>query len=273
MQKKYVLSHLYKPAVCLLSGIFILLISCGKDDPLEEKKDVVKENEQLLNGGFEDWEGSGKEAEPAHWNSFMSAEGSGMAYDAGKSQQVRESSDIRPGSSGKKSVCIYARSVLGVIANGNLTTGRIHIGSVKAESSNNYNITRTVNSDYHQLLTSKPDSIRFWAKFVCEDKKQCARMNAVIHDSCDYRDPETSGMSSHVVAKTECEFSTQNGDWKCYTVPFDYDYPSTEARYILLTFTTNKVAGKGGKDDELYVDDVELIYSESNKAAFPYLNK
>ena len=242
-------------------GSFIfacMLQACDKQPGT--KDDTIVENSELLNGDFEEWEGSGKEIEPAHWNSFMSASGSGMAYTAARAQQVDVSDQTRPGSTGTKSACIYTRSILGVIANGNLTTGQIHVGSVSATNANNYNITRSDHADYHQVITSRPDSIRFWAKFKCPDASQMARMSATLHDSCDYRDPETTSDAAHVVAKAYKEFSTQSGEWICYTIPFSYDYPSQSPKYMLITFTTNKEAGKGSITDTLFLDDVELIY-------------
>ena len=241
-------------------GLMVMSVSCEKTPGT--KKDNLVENSQLLNGDFEEWEGSGKEIEPCHWNSFMSASGSGMAYSAGRGQQVDVSNETRPGSIGSKSACIFTRSILGVIANGNLTTGQINIGGVSATSSKNYNISRANNADYHQVITSKPDSIRFWSKFKCVDASQCARMSATIHDSCDYRDPETSADAVHVVGKAYCEFTARQGEWIWHTVPFDYGYPSQTPKYILITFTTNKVPGSGNNNDTLWVDDVELIYNK-----------
>lgn len=243
---------------CCCFILLFFLQACEKEPGA--KKETIVENSMLLNGDFEEWDGSGKEIEPCHWNSFMSASGSGMAYSAARAQQVDVSADVRPGSSGTKSACIYTRSILGIIANGNLTTGQIHVGSVSASSSSNYNITRSNHSDFHQVITSKPDSIRFWVKFKCPDASQMARMSATLHDSCDYRDPETSSDASHVVAKAYKEFSTQKGEWSCYTIPFSYDFPAQSPKYMLITFTTNKEAGKGSSSDTLFVDDVELIY-------------
>ena len=242
--------------------LFLFFIACDKEPA--KKGDPVVENDHILNGGFEEWEGSGKEEEPCHWNSFMSAATSGLTA-MGKAQQVKPSSEVRPGSAGNKSVCIYARSIIGVIANGTLTTGQIHMGSTSPGNANNYNITRSNNADFHQIVTTCPDSIRFWVKFKCEDANQLARMSATLHDSCDYRDPETASDAVHVVAKAYREFSTQQGEWVRLTVPFSYQNSGLSPKYMLITFTTNKDAGKGHATDSLLIDDVELIYSDAAK--------
>ena len=247
-----------------------LCLSCHKEhDSLVNSLDssepsAPQEVRELLNGGFEEWEGSGKEAEPCHWNSYMSADGTGLAFVAGRAQQVESSSDVRPGSEGRFSACVYARTVMGVVANGNLTTGRVYIGSTSVQSNDNYNFTDCRLPDFHQKLTARPDFIRFWAKFDCPDATQYARMSAIIHDDYDYRDPESVEEESHAVGKAVLEFTAQSGEWCCYTVPFAYGYPSTQPKYILISFTTNREAGKGSGKDRLYLDDVELVYSSSH---------
>jgi len=221
--------------------------------------------DQILNGGFEDWEGEGKEMEPCHWNSYMSADGTGVAYIAGKAQQVTVSSDVRPGTEGGSSVCIFARSVMGVVANGNITTGRIYMGSTSVQSKDNYNYSSCRLPDFHHVLTARPDSIRFWAKFDCPDAAQYARMSAIIHDDYDYRDPEVDDELAHAYGKAVLEFTAKSGGWYCYTVPFHYGCPAARPKYILISFTTNREAGKGSGKDKLYLDDVELVYADQKR--------
>ena len=218
---------------------------------------------QLSNPGFEQWDG-GSNDEPTHWNGFPSADctliiGCGTAT----SSRHEKSTDTRPGSSGIYCCKIFATSALGIIANGNITTGQIRIGSSTPTSSQNYNITRTGNSNFRQPLNAKPDSIRFWAKFVCPSSSQEARISAVIHDNYDYRDPETSDANapSHVVAKAIHNFPRGSQNWVQYKIPFSYSFPASTPAYILVTFTTNKMAGEGSTSDALYIDDIELIYN------------
>lgn len=226
---------------------------------------------QLPNGGFENWDG-GSNNEPKNWNAFPSAIcdlsfPASAGCSSAKAKRHDKSTDVRPGSDGKYSCKIYATEIkiLGktIVANGIITTGQVRIGSATASSSENYNITRISNSEYRQALNAMPDSIRFWAKFKCPSSSQQARMNAVIHDSYGYRDPSNSDGNAykHVVAKAVLNFNRGDQGWKQYSVPFSYNYPATVPRYILLTFTTNKEAGKGSKNDILYIDDVEFVYN------------
>lgn len=219
---------------------------------------------QLPNPGFENWEGSGTSSEPVQWNSFMTASGSGLAYSMGRSQQIQVSDDVRPGSTGTKSVRIYTRSILGIIANGIITTGQVNLGSTTATNPSNHTITRRAQSDFNQPLSAKPDSIRFWYKFLCPSTTQQARMVAVIHDNFDYMDPEAydPNAASHVVGRALGEFDRGTQDWTEITVPFNYTgYPAATPEYILLTFTTNRVPGSGSASDQLFIDDISFIYN------------
>jgi len=82
--------------------------------------------QQIDNGNMEDWDDLGSSSEePSNWNSFMSATG-GLAFFG--SQQVEQSSDVSSSSTGMYSARVFSKSTLGIIANGNLTLGRINMG-------------------------------------------------------------------------------------------------------------------------------------------------
>lgn len=223
---------------------------------------------QLPNPGFEIWDGSGTDDEPTYWNGFPSAD-CDLVIGCSSATATRhsKSTDIRPGTSGSYSLKLFATeiNILGntIIANGNITTGQIRIGSTSASSSQNYNISLTSNSAFSQPLNAKPDSIRFWAKFVCPSSTQQARINAIIHDNYNYRDTDLSDPNApaHIVAKATYNFTRGSQNWVNYTIPFDYAYPASTAHYILITFTTNKVPGEGSSSDVLFVDDIEFIYN------------
>ncbi|MDR2008900.1 MAG: hypothetical protein LBQ22_00260, partial [Bacteroidales bacterium] len=223
---------------------------------------------QLPNGGFELWDG-GTNDEPTYWNGFPSGacDLSGLAAlgcSTAKTKRHQKTTDIRPGSSGTYSCKIFATSFGSIIANGNITTGQIRIGSTTPSNSGNYNITRTGDSNFNQAINAKPDSIVFWAKLVCPSATQEARINVVIHDSYDFRDPSTSdaSASSHIVGQATCNFARGSQDWIRYSVPFDYNgYTATTPEYILISFTTNVVPGEGSVNDNLFIDDVELVYN------------
>ena len=51
--------------------------------------------------------------------------------------------------------------------------------------------------------------------------------------------------------------------WERKVIPFQYVGPSSTPEYILITFTTNSIPGGGSAGDEVFIDDVELIYNSA----------
>lgn len=223
---------------------------------------------QLPNGDFEKWTCS-KQEEPDNWNTFSSAQ-CDLSFPAslgcGTVRSVRHerSRDVRPGTAGSFSCKIYATKAFNHIANGSVTTGRIRVGSTDINSHENFVITLRDKSDFNQIFSGKPDSIRFWVKFQCPSSVQEARMNAIIHDDYDFKDSHilNEELLNHIVGIASLDFNRENQEWEQYSVPFNYNYPANNPAYILVTFSTNKEPGKGSVNDILFIDDIELLYNE-----------
>lgn len=224
--------------------------------------------EQFENYDFESWENEGEESvEPTQWNSFMTAETSWLLSSA-KSQQIDYSSEIRPNSSGSRSARIYARSVAGIVANGNVTNGRIYAGSMTANNDKNYNYTVRSDANFNTTITSIPDSLTVWVAFRSKSAAT-AKINVTIHGDTDLKQLAKSGNSptNMVCATADIDYANtciSGSDlvWKRLTVPF-VNGSHTDPRYILATFTTNKTPGGGTSGDEVFVDDICLIYNPS----------
>lgn len=224
---------------------------------------------QLPNPGFEIWDNNAasNNDEPTNWNGFPSSNCT-VTIGCGTAQKTRHkrSTDVRSGSTGNYSCLIYATVVnlgfLGsVTANGNLTTGQINIGDTEADNASaNYNFTKRETAGLNQPFHGKPDSISFWTKFSCPSSSQYARMSCMIHDDYNEHDPAlTTEQQNHLVGTVVREFQKTNG-WVEFRVPIDYNHPATDPQYILMTFTTNKVAGEGSAKDSLWIDDITMIY-------------
>ena len=216
---------------------------------------------QIGNGDMEQWETVATDQEPVNWNSFLSAGGSLSGFAA---NQIASSTDVRPGTSGTLSCRIWSRSTFGIVANGNVTLGKINMGSTTPTSSSNYNQSVTADANFSEVMTDTPDSIVFWAKFTPVSGGDNARMKATLHDAYDYRDPEDATSATHVVATAVLNYPSTAGAWKRFSVPFNYSGPATGNTNILVTFTTNEAAGGGSGNDEVLIDDVELIYNPSS---------
>jgi len=218
---------------------------------------------QIGNSNFETWETVSSGEEPTNWSSFLSASGS-LSWAAG--DQCESSTDVRPGSSGTKSVKIFSVDIFGTIANGNVTVGQINMGSATANSTSNYNSSIIANTAYSEIMTDSPDSIAFWVKFTPNsgNTTDSARISAIIHDSYAFRDPIDANSQSHIVATAIKNFGKTNGNWVRMSVPFNYSGPASTPQFILLTFATSKTPGGGSGNDQVWIDDLELIYNPLN---------
>lgn len=225
---------------------------------------------QFDNRGFENWAnfGSGSNTnEPVHWHSSKSADGT---YSGFLSQQIEPSTIIRPGSSGTKSVRVYPLSVLGITANGNLTNGRMHAGSMSATGSGNYNYTQRSDERFNTPLTTIPDSLTVWVCFRSASSSQEGEARAAIHGDADFKFVSNGTMDPAdklvaIATKNFTRTSTSGGSyvWRRLSVPFTQSGPCNDPRYILFTITTNKNPGEGSTSDDLFVDDILLIYNPS----------
>lgn len=225
---------------------------------------------QFENRGFESWANFGSNAntnEPVHWHSGMSASGSFSGF---LSQQIEPSIHSRPGSLGSQSVRLWPRSVLGVTANGNMTNGRMNAGSMSATGSGNYNGTVRSDERFNTPLTIVPDSLTVWVCFRSASTSQEAEARAAIHGDADFKFVSNGTMdpADQLVAIASQYFTrtaTAGGDynWRRLSIPFDSNGPCNDPRYILFTITTNKEPGEGGTSDDLFVDDILLIYNPS----------
>ena len=247
---------------------------------------------QISNGDFETWTFDGVNL-PNYFNSFQTADGSyaSYGYDA-SNRQVQRSTDTRPGSSGQYSCHIWSRLVevkilffsIKANAQGNLTTGRVHAGSTSADGDNNYNYSdrdgsNTLNGFTNPCampFTGKPDSLVAWVKFApdgTDTANPYAKVTATIHSDFDDVDGATASATSdskYVVAKAINQKITKtNGQWKRLSIPFEYTNNGAQPKYILLTATTNALAGKGGTNDHMYLDDITLVYNQSYQLSIP----
>ena len=211
---------------------------------------------QFAYPGFEgDWR---SDEEPGNgWNSFPSAVGSMAGLGKGSSPKPQKVE----GHNSSVAVKIFSKSILGKKANGNLTTGRINMGSMTPANSANYNYTDRSSSDNSLRFAGRPDAVSFYAKFTpgSDNADQKARGQFILHDDCDYRDPEISDQSGNRVGKASVLIDAST-EWTYYEGAFTYDKSSTpEVQYLLGSFTTNPTPG-GSKGDELIIDDIHFIY-------------
>lgn len=218
---------------------------------------------QFDNRGFEQW--TNRVSEPTHWHSGGTATGT---FSSWVDSQIEQSSQTRPGSSGTKSVRLYPESVLGITANGNLTNGRMNAGSMSATGSGNYNYTQRSQTAFNTPITQLPDSLTLWVCFRSQSTSAKAQVKAVVHGNADYKiiaDGTEEPMDMHVATALSSftRTSAANGayTWRRLSIPFINNGPCTDVRYILMTATTNETPGSGSTSDDLFLDDLLLVYT------------
>lgn len=210
--------------------------------------------------------------EPMHWNSFITGTG-GLKSTACKVSQVASSNDVRPGSTGQYSVKISDYKVLATnYAQGNLTTGCINMGSMRADDAGsaskpgNCNYTDTSNDEFNQKFTGLPDVMCVWVKFVSTNSSFKAKATTILHTAGYYQDPEPTNndCEGKVVAyATKTDISSSN-DWQKLEIPFEYSIKDgTLPAYALVSFSTNSTPGKGTGSDYMLIDDLEYVYYHS----------
>lgn len=224
---------------------------------------------------FHDEKSGGKTGkEPNHWHSFLSATGSlAGTQNALSAVHTSVSNDVRPGTSGTSSILIKATSIFGIVANGTMTTGRMNAGDYDAKNPKNHAFLDITNTDkdangdpFYTLLGGQPDSLAVWVKFkqaTATPEHPYATVNAVITDGTRYQDPEDKAYTNVVAKATDTKIASED-KWVRLSIPFDYDkYAANKAatKAILVTISTNADPGQGSDGDELYVDDMELVYT------------
>ena len=237
---------------------------------------------QITNGDFETWTFDGANL-PNYFNSFQTADGlfSGLAYDK-NNRQVKRSTDKRPGSPGSYSCSIWSRKVSGVVAQGNLTTGRVHAAAMSATGKNNYNYSDRDGSNTNNGVknpcampfTGRPDSLVVWVKFSpngTDSSHPYAKVTATIHSDFDYIDgyAQTSDSKYVVATAVNMTIAKTNGNWKRLSIPFNYKNNGAQPKYILLSAATNAYPGGGNENDYLYLDDITLVYKQTYQLSIP----
>ena len=219
---------------------------------------------QIPNSDFEQWNNIGtKTEEPEGWHSFKTSTG---PFHYLLVQQVERNTATRPGSNGKYSARIFSRSIVGIIANGNITNGRLNAGSMFPAGKNNNNYTQR-DSEFCTEINKIPDSLTVWVCLRTKDADSYGRLMSYIHGDADFV-CFTGGWKPYemIAAQVEYEFPrTSSKDemiWKRVNLPYKH-YPELckEPRYILTSFTTNKYPGDGDAGDEMFVDDLYLVYN------------
>lgn len=214
---------------------------------------------QIKNSGFENFvESSG---EPIAWHGFKSASGM-LAYLAPGS--LGSSDDCH---SGSYSVVATSGSSWGVVGNGTFTTGRLNAASPQANNPANHSemdksstATDNHNDLFYTVMNGRPDAMKFWFKFVPKTSTEKASVSAIITDGTYYQDPEDQTYTNKLATAKNTTIASTN-TWTELSVPFTYIDKNIIGEALLVTFSTNAKPGGGKSGDQLFIDDVALVYN------------
>lgn len=215
--------------------------------------------------------------EPDNWHSFMSSTSNGMplpvlTWMAVNTPHTFISNDVRPGSDGQSSLLLTSSSILGIIANGTVTTGRINAGSpIAADAKNNSysDITMTdvdANGDqFYSKLNARPDSLIAWVKFkqtTPSEEYPYATIKAVVTDGTYFQDPEDKEYTNVLARAVNNTIESNGFVWQRLAIPFEYtaNASTLTPKVIHVTASTNATPGKGSIDS-LFIDDMSLVYN------------
>lgn len=246
---------------------------------------------QIENSGFENFhtatyvDGKNKYTsdEPNAWHSFNSGIATGPASFLTKyalqNGNTSVSDDVRPGSTGTKSVAIKSSIVMGFqSANGTMTTGRLQAGSLTATDAANCSFLDMSSTDtdgngdpFYTVLNGRPDALSVWVKYKqgqVNEQYPYATVSAVITDGTRYQDPEDKAYTNVVAKAQDKTIESKGFEWQNLVIPFDYtSYASNDAqaKALLVTISTNAQPGVGSSDaenpDMIIVDDISLVYN------------
>lgn len=239
--------------------------------------DKADELGQLPNAGFEEFHDASGTKEPNGWHSFKTCTG-GQSGTAKKANNTFiESTEKHSGTN-----CVKVQSALllynTIPANGTMTTGRLHAGSMSADNTANNSTmdfadkAKDGNGDpFYPIFTTKPDAMTVWVKFKGNVKDHpYATVKAILANDR-VQDPEKDDYKKNIIARAaDAQIESKNFAWQELNLPFKYENKNTP-KGVLVTISTNAVAGKASSDknnlDVIYVDDIAMIYNSGLKSA------
>lgn len=231
----------------------------------------VNAQTQVYNSDFEEWETViYKEIsceEPKRWSSFIDGTG-GFKSMAGNVQLVK-STDKH---SGNYSAKINTREIkvlfVKIPAQGNLTTGCVNMGSTTAtDASGNYNYINHEREDQAMPFTGKPTKFEIYLKGNCS--KQASIAIHLVKGNGHYQEPASDKNPNTATRIALAELQTSvTGDWTKYEGTFNYvsgDITTSDSpEYVLVNISTSASPGEGSASDVLYIDDLTMIYPETD---------
>ena len=194
---------------------------------------------QIPNSDFENW---GETALAEGWNSFESAAGTFASF-ASMSPMPEKIEGVEG-----NGVRLKSKDLWVAYANGNMTTGRINMGSANAADASNFNFTDRTDVNANLPFAGEPDAFEVYARFTPGTAKE---------EGTELQLGAEKIASASVLIPATAE-------WTKFTGEFSYTGNESDKRYLLASATTNPVPG-ASKDDQLDLDNLKLVYYHALK--------
>ncbi|MBL4594115.1 MAG: T9SS type A sorting domain-containing protein [Flavobacteriales bacterium] len=211
---------------------------------------AISAQQQIENSGFENWEDAGTVVdEPVDWSSIKTADALGVLAP----QVWSQSTDAH---SGSYSVRLENISSFGIVANGIITTGRIH---ADLDPENGYVFTDAGDVQWNSSFTDRPDSLVGWYKYT-PSGSDAGKAQVVLHTGAG-QNPE-NGTLANWVGEARFDFSGTTSTWTRFSVPFIYYNANTPAYLLAVLVAGDSTVSVNGS--VALFDDLELIYNPSS---------
>jgi len=207
---------------------------------------TVNAQQQIENAGFENWEDAGTVSdEPVDWSSIKTADAL-----AGLAPEVwSQSTDAH---SGSYSIKLENISSFGIVANGIITTGRIH---ADLNPENGYVFTDVADAQWNSPFTDLPDSLVGWFKYT-PSGSDAGKAQVVLHTGA-AQNPDPA--FTNWVGEARFDFSGTTSSWTRFSVPFTYYNANTPAYLLAVLVAGDSTVSVAGSI--ALFDDLELIYN------------
>ncbi len=244
----------------MTTNIDIFMAELGQNINVKFAQDGEATGYQIRNSGFENYVTSS--GEPIAWHGFKSAKGTYASMAQGK---LESSDDVREGATGHSAV-ITAVKVVFAINNGTMTSGQLQAGSMSATNTANHSemdksstATDKNGDPFYTVMHGRPDALKFWIKCQPVNDAHKASVSAIITDGTYYQDPENKEYTNKLASAKNTNIAKCG--WTEMSVPFTYIDETIIGDALLITFSTNNTPGQGTSGDQVFVDDIALVYN------------
>ncbi len=263
---------------------------------------ITQANTQFPNPGFEHWDYHSNAScageswlsscsytdvkyVPTFWHTFDEINIS--AGSANHHNRYNSTSNPNKVHSGNYSIGLVVHSILGVKANGTMTTGVTYVGNMlNAGSDENYNYDNNNNTNYpnfgngkfHFVFKGCPDSLSLYYQTSWTSSTVKPMIKVYGHQGLPFYDKANGDLepTNNIIFEATPHFPTSQNTWARGTSKLNYNTtnfpyngdntytPSSISRpeYLLASPSTSQSAGSGQAGQEFIMDDLYFIYDK-----------